>query len=140
MNKNTLKNIGAVIAGFVTVFILSVGTDKVLEKLAIFPDPNGGLFITWMLVVAFLYRSIFTVVGGYVTARLSPNNPMRNVKILGIIGSVAALLGVFAGWNLSAHWYPIALLVTAFPLVWWGGSLYKPTTQNPFQNSDNATL
>ena len=31
MNKNTLKSIGAVLAGFITVFVLSVGTDLILK-------------------------------------------------------------------------------------------------------------
>lgn len=121
----TLKKIGAVIAGFITVVILSTVTDMVLEKLGIFPPPTGGLFVTWMLLLAFAYRSAYTVLGGYVTARLAPENPKQLVTILGIIGTLAGIGGVVAGWNLSAHWYPIALAVTAFPLVWFGGSLKK---------------
>lgn len=121
----TLKKIGAVLAGFLVVVILSTLTDTVLEKLGIFPPPTGGLFVTWMLVLAFVYRSIYTVLGGYMTARLAPEKPTQLVAILGIIGTLAGIGGVVAGWNLSAHWYPIALAVTAFPLVWLGGSLKK---------------
>jgi MFS family permease len=124
MNKNILKSIGAVIAGFLVVAVLSVVTDKILESLGIFPSPDAGLFITWMLVLAFIYRSIFTVLGGYITARLSPQNPMKHVKILAIIGTIGGCIGIVVGWNLSDHWYPIALAVTAFPLVWLGGKLY----------------
>ncbi len=36
--KNTFKSIGAVVVGFLTVFILSVVTDKVLENLGYFPS------------------------------------------------------------------------------------------------------
>ena len=121
-----LKSIGAVVAGFATVFILSVATDTVLEKLGIFPPPSEqGLFVTWMLVLAFVYRSVYAVVGGYVTARLAPERPMRLVGILGVIGTIGGLVGVIVGWNLSQHWYPIALAVTAFPLVWYGGKLWN---------------
>jgi len=119
-----LKSIGAIIAGFATVFILSVTTDTVLEKVGIFPPPSEmGLFVTWMLVSAFVYRSVYAVVGGYVTAWLAPASPMRLVGILGVLGTIGGIMGVIAGWNLSQHWYPIALAVTAFPLVWWGGKL-----------------
>ena len=119
-----LKSIGAVVAGFATVFILSIGTDFLLEKLGIFPLPSEqGLFITWMLVVAFAYRSVYAVLGGYITAMLAPDKPMRLVTILGIIGTIVGFVGVYVGWNLSHHWYPIALAVTAFPLVWLGGKL-----------------
>ncbi|MFA6439374.1 MAG: hypothetical protein WCX28_08705 [Bacteriovoracaceae bacterium] len=118
-----MKSFRAVAAGFLTVVILSVGTDFVLESLGIFPPIGQGLFITWMLVLAFAYRSVFTVVGGYVCAALAPDRPKRHIIILGCIGTVAGIAGVFAGWNMSDHWYPIALAVTGFPFTWIGGKL-----------------
>ncbi len=121
----TLKSIGAVLAGLLTVVILSVATDAILEKLGVFPPQNKGLFITWMLVLAFFYRGIYTIIGGYITARLAPANPMRHVTILGIIGIVLGTLGVIVGWDLSQHWYPISLAIAAFPLTWLGGKLRK---------------
>ncbi len=122
-----LKSIGAVVAGFLVVAMLSTGTDWVLEKIGVFPEPSeGGLFITWMLVLALLDRSVYAVLGGYVTAYLAPSRPMRHVFALAIIGTMGGIAGVYAGWNLSQHWYPIAIAVTAFPLVWWGGRLGNP--------------
>ena len=122
--KNTFKSIGAVLAGFFTVFVLSVVTDIILEKLGVLPPPEQGLFITWILVLALFYRTIYTVAGGYVTATLAPGRPMRHAAILGVIGTIAGTIGVFVGWNLSQHWYPIALAVLGFPSVWLGGKLY----------------
>lgn len=121
--STTLKSIVAVLAGFLIVVILSTVTDTILEQVGIFPPIGNGLFIPWMLVLAFLYRSAYTVLGGYIAAKLAPKNPMKHVTILGIIGTVAGTLGVIAGWDLSDHWYPIALAVTAFPFVWLGGKL-----------------
>ena len=121
MNKNTIKSIRAVFAGFITVVILSVGTDSILEVSGIFPPPSQGLFITWMLVLALMYRCVYTVAGGYVTAWLSPDHPVRHSIILGSIGTVAAIIGVVTGWSLSQHWYPISLVVTALPCTWLGG-------------------
>lgn len=121
-----LKSIGAVAAGFVAVFVLSVGTDNLLEKIGVFPPADGsGLFVPWMLGLALLYRTIYTVAGGYITAMFAPDKPMLHVKILAAIGTVMAILGTIAAWNLSQHWYPIALVVLAFPSVWWGGKLRK---------------
>jgi hypothetical protein len=119
-----LKSIGAVLAGFFTVFVLSVVTDMVLEALHIFPPHGEGLFITWMLVLALVYRCAYTVLGGYVTARLAPEYPVRHAVILGCIGTVAAIAGTIIGWNLSQHWYPIALVITAVPCTWLGGKLF----------------
>lgn len=125
MNKTILKSIGAIVAGFAIVAILSIATDTVLEKLGIFPPVSEhGLFITWMLVLALVYRSVYTVVGGYVTAKLAPNNPMRHIIILMVLGGVGGIAGAVAGWNLSAHWYPVLLAITGPVFVWLGGKLY----------------
>jgi hypothetical protein len=121
--KDIFKSIGAVVAGFVIVVVLSVGTDFVLESLGIFPPPTDGFFVTWMLVLALAYRSAYTVLGGYVTAALAPSDPMRHTIILGAIGTVAGAAGAVYGWDLSAHWYPILLTLFALPCTWLGGKL-----------------
>lgn len=124
--KNILKSIGSVIAGFLTVAILSVVMDKIMEGTGIFPPPSDqGLFVTWMLVVALAYRSVAAIVGGYVTASLAPHNVMKHVFVLAVLGTLGGIAGVIAGWNLSQHWYPIAIAVTGFPLVWLGGTLFS---------------
>ena len=119
----TLKSIGAIFAGFVTVALLSTLTDFILESVGVFTPPGEGFFVTWMLIVALSYRILYTVAGGYVTALTAPNRPMRHVVILGSIGTVLAIVGTIVGWDLSAHWYPIALVVTALPCTWFGGYL-----------------
>jgi hypothetical protein len=122
---NTLKSIGSVLAGFITVVVLSTGTDALLEKVGIFPPPSEmGIYITWMLVLALIYRTVYTVFGGYVTAWFAPQNPMKHVWALAILGQLGGLAGVYAGWELSAHWYPIALAVLAIPSVWLGGTIF----------------
>jgi hypothetical protein len=119
-----LRSIGAVIAGFASVVVLSVATDALCEKWGIFYSmASGAMLTTWMLFLALLYRSVYTVIGGYVTAKLSPSNPMKHVTALGIIGTLAGITGVIVGWNLSAHWYPIAIALTGFMFAWYGGRL-----------------
>lgn len=120
---NTFKSIGSVLGGMLAGALLSIGTDFILEGLHVFPAIGNGLFVSWMLAVALIYRGIYTVIGGYVTAMLAPQNPMKHVLILGIIGIVVSTIGTIAGWNLSAHWYPIALTLIALPCTWWGGKL-----------------
>jgi hypothetical protein len=55
---------------------------------------------------------------------LAPSNPLKHVKILGIIGTFAGIAGVFAGWNLSDHWYPIAIAATGYLFTYIGGKIY----------------
>jgi hypothetical protein len=38
-----IKNIGAILAGFLTVVVLLMGTDALLESLKIFPPINTGI-------------------------------------------------------------------------------------------------
>jgi hypothetical protein len=122
---NILKGIGAILAGMIFIVVSHTGTDFVLEKFGIFPPPEQGLHITWMVVTATLYRSIFTVAGGYITAALAPVPPMRYVMILGIIGLALSTLGgiVTIPMKLGPAWYPIALVVLSLPCVWLGGKL-----------------
>jgi hypothetical protein len=116
----------------ITIVALSVGTDSALESLGVFPPQDQGLFIPWMLLVALLYRSVYAVAGGYVTAMLAPDRPLRHAIILGVIGVVVSLLGTIVGWDLSAHWYPIALIITALPCTWLGAKLKsKAAVENP---------
>jgi hypothetical protein len=122
---NVLKGIGAILAGMVFIVVTHTVTDFVLESLGIFTPPNQGFHTTWMVVTATIYRSIYSVGGGYVTAALAPNPPMRYVWILGIIGTV---LGVIAAivtipMGIAPAWYPIALALLALPCVWLGGKL-----------------
>lgn len=121
-----LKSIGAVVAGFLVVAVLSTATDAILENTGVFPSYEDQMKYgspVWLLLTALIYRSIFAILGGYTTAFLAPSNPMKLVKILGIVGTIGGTIGVFAGWQFGNQWYPIALAVTAFPLVWLGGKL-----------------
>ena len=124
MNTKIFRSIGAVPAGFITVFILSVGTDSVLERIGFFPSANEPEAYTgWMLMLALIYRSIYSVAGFYLTARLAPDAPMRHAIILGIIGTVFATLGAMANWDRSANWYPVLLVLVTLPCAWLGGKL-----------------
>jgi hypothetical protein len=118
---NVLKNAGAILAGIIVIVILSTGTDALLAKVGVFTSLNSNEFESWMLTLALVYRIAYTLVAGYVTAAFSSTHPMRNVTVLGIIGIVASIAGTIIGWKLSSHWYPIALVITAFPGTWLGG-------------------
>jgi peptidoglycan/LPS O-acetylase OafA/YrhL len=120
------RSVVAVVAGFVVTALLSVGTDAVMHATGVFPplgeSMTGGLFV-WATV----YRVVYTVLGGYVTATLAPRRPMSHVMALGAVGVVVATVGAVAAWNagpaFGPKWYPVLLVVTALPCVWAGGIL-----------------
>jgi hypothetical protein len=122
---NILKGVGAIVAGIIFIVVTHTATDFVLEKLGIFPAPDQGFNVTWMVVTATVYRSIFTIGGGYLTAALAPEPRMRYVLILGVFGLVVSTLAAIATipMKLGPSWYPIALAVLALPCVWIGGKL-----------------
>jgi len=115
-----------VFAGFFATFILSIGTDMLLHAAGVFP-PWGQPMSNALFALATAYRTIYTVAGGYITARLAPNKPMGHVWTLGVIGLLAAIAGTVATWNkgpeFGPKWYPLALVVLAIPCVWLGGKL-----------------
>jgi len=118
------RSIGAVLAGMLAVVILSLGTDLALHAAGIFPA-LGDRMSDNLLVLATVYRTIYAVLGGYITARLAPNRPMQHARLNGLIGVALITLGAVVTWNraLGPHWYPLALVVTALPTAWLGGKL-----------------
>jgi hypothetical protein len=126
MNKNTWKSIGAVLAGAFTGIVLSLATDAVLHALHVFP-PWGEPVTSPPLALATAYRTVYGVLGTYLTARLAPNRPMLHAMILGVLGLAASIAGAVVTWNggpaFGPHWYPVALVVLALPQSWLGGKL-----------------
>jgi len=127
MNKNMLRSMGAILAAFVTVFVLSLGTDFLLEAAGVFPgfkeQQAHGMHTWWMLLLATIYRSIYGVIGSYVSASLAPDRPMLHAMIPGIIGLVLITAGAIAMSDKGPVWYPVALFMLALPSAWLGGKL-----------------
>lgn len=123
MKKEILKSIGAVIAGFLALVILSVITDSILEKTGIMKTEPFVENSVWLIVTIILYRTIFNTFGCYLTARLAPNKPMKHAIILGIIGVVLTIVGLIAAWDIPPRWYPISLIILTLPAAWLGGKI-----------------
>ena len=121
-----IRRIGAVFAGILVVFILSVGTDVVLHATGIYP-PWFKPMSTPLWVLATSYRIVYGVTGGYVTARLAPDRPIQHALVLGVIGIAVSLMGVIGTWSkgpeFGPKWYPLALVAIALPCSWAGGRL-----------------
>ena len=120
------RSTAAVLAGFFAVAGLSLGTDQVFHWLHVYPPWGEVMLDPTLYVLALSYRVIYTVLGGFITARLAPRSPMRHVTVLGVIGLIAGsagAIGAIAVGGLGPNWYPIAIAVTAYPCTWCGGVL-----------------
>jgi hypothetical protein len=112
----------AIVAGFVAVVVLSLGTDAVLHALKIY----GEHMTDALFLAATIYRTIYGVIGSYITARIAPYRPMTHALTGGVIGFGLSILGAVMSWRhpeLGPHWYPIALVITALPAAWIGGKI-----------------
>ena len=62
MNKNTLRSVGAVVAGALAGIVLSLGTDALLRAIGAFPalgQPMSGSYF----LLATTYRTVYGVIG-----------------------------------------------------------------------------
>lgn len=120
-------SVGAIAAGFFVTAVASVATDAVMHAMGVFPASPRSMSDT-LFALASAYRALFTVAGGYTTARVAPDQPMRHAWILAGIGLVAGLAGVVAYYmigraELGPAWYAISIPLEAIPCVWLGAKL-----------------
>lgn len=125
--RRPLRSAAAVLAGFIAVIVLSLGTDQALHVLRVYPPWDQPMHDPLLNLLALSYRIVYAVFGSYLTARLAPHAPMRHALIGGAIGLVLSVGGVIAATQieLGPMWYPIALVVTALPCAWMDGALYR---------------
>lgn len=120
------RSIGAVFAGAVSGAIVSIGTDVLMRATGIFP-PQGQPMGDGLFALATAYRTIYSIAGSYLTARLAPYTPMGHALVLGVLGLAVCVAGTVATWDkgpeFGPHWYPLALVALALPQSWAGGRL-----------------
>lgn len=120
------QSIGAVLAGILVGITVTVGTDILLHATGVFP-PWGQPVTEGPLALATAYRIIYGIAAGYLTGRLAPAQPVQHALAGGLVGLVVSTVGAVVTWNrgpaFGPHWYPLALIVTALPCAWAGGTL-----------------
>jgi hypothetical protein len=120
------RSIGAIVAGVIVIFVLSLGTDAVLHATGVYP-PWFQYMPDSLFVLATAYRCLYSVLGAYLTARLAPHRPMQHAVILGVVGVLLSTLGAIGTWNkgpeFGPRWYPLALIAISLPLSWLGGKI-----------------
>ncbi len=120
------RSIWAVAAGALVIIVVTTVVDIVLHATGVFP-PMDQPINDGLALLATSYRVVISVGGGWLTARLSPDKPMKHVIILGTAGTVLGFVGVVATWDLGLgpRWYPISVAVLAIPQCWVGGRIFE---------------
>jgi hypothetical protein len=131
MNKNILKSIGAVIAGFIFIGVTHSAMDAILESTGVLP--KGHLNVgAGLIILVISYRAVLSILGCYLTAKLAPKDPIKHSLILGGIGTVLSAVGaiVTADMNIGPAWYAWSLVVIALPIAWIAGKLYVASNRS----------
>ncbi|MEO6306020.1 MAG: hypothetical protein ABIP51_22930 [Bacteroidia bacterium] len=124
-HKIPIRLILSVIAGIATAMILSALTHEILHLLNIFPAPGKPNFDKRLLLIAFLYHSVYAVIGAFVTAMLAKEKARKAVFILGTKEAIMWILGLVLLWNHTAPWYNLSKALAGIPLAMLGGKLYE---------------
>lgn len=122
------RSILAIALGFLAVVLLSTGTDALLHRLGVFPPPGkdmaDGLFL-----LALAYRSLYTLFGGWLAARLSSRGDQRDVRILAALGFLAGAAGIVV-WSMTPGlgplWFVLLIPITGVAFTLAGGRLAHP--------------
>ena len=93
--RRTGRSVLAVLAGFVVIFVLSLGTDGILHATGVYP-PWGQTMSDSLFGLATAYRIVYGILGCWVAARLAPDKPMKHAMILGVIGFVFSFAVILA--------------------------------------------
>jgi len=117
-----LRSILAIVAGFVAIGVLSIGTDAVLVAAGVLP-PHGQPVGNHLLLLAQAYVAVYAIFGCWLAAYLAPSHPMRHALILGVLGLAFNLMNAVALWNLYPKWFTILSLALVMPYAWIGGRL-----------------
>jgi hypothetical protein len=121
--RRVLRSIGAVLAGLLAIFVLSIATDVALHAAGAFP-PLGQRMADALFVPALAYRIVYGVAGSYLTARLAPDRPMQHALALGVVGLALSTAGAVAMWDAGPAWFSLAVIAIAMPCAWAGGRLH----------------
>jgi hypothetical protein len=130
-SRRLLRSATAVIVGFLSVAVFSLATDQVLHVVGVYPPWGEPMYDPGLNLLALSYRTLYTILGGYITAALAPHTPMRHVMVVAVLGFLTGTAGAIAAIrmaDLGPNWYPIALALTGFPCVWLGGVIHRART------------
>jgi hypothetical protein len=125
-----VRSILSVLAGFVTLFVVTTAVDIALHAAHFFP-PLGEYTTSGPLAVASAYRFVISTAGCYVAARLAPERPMRHAAVLGGIGVLLSIAGALSFRGMGPAWYPLSLVVMSPLCAWLGGRLREVELARP---------
>lgn len=115
----------AILAGILLNVVLATAADHLMQTTGVFPPYNEPVYNHGLLLLAFSYRALFMVLGGYVAGLIAREQGKKAALIMGTIGSLLWLAGGIAMWDFAYAWYNLIGVVTGVPLTLAGWVLYN---------------
>ena len=123
-----MRTIFAVVAGFIAWTVLFLGSNSILSLTM--PGSfkaDGSTDSAAMLLLILLLSVIFSIIAGWITAKLATVNPQRNALILGIILLLVGISVQLQFWEVMPLWYHLSFLGLLIPGAIVGGRLSGAT-------------
>jgi hypothetical protein len=128
--KSILRSIGAVIAGSITIGIISFIADLIIGKLS--PDVfsvTGRSAHPALLAFMAAYSVAFAAVGGYVTATLAPRAPMKHVIALAVLELIGGAGAALQAGDMLPTWFSAVVVILPVPAILLAGAVKSRTSE-----------
>lgn len=113
-----LRAIGAIAAGFVVWTVLFLGSNALLTLIT--PDsfnPDGSTDSAALLVLVLILSIVYSVVSGWLTARIASAKAFGSSVALGIVLLVVGIGVQMQYWEVMPLWYHLLFLGALLPAV-----------------------
>ncbi len=117
-----LRTLLAILAGFAVMSVVALGCDLLATRLA--PGqfaPNGEVRSAGTLILILVYTLFACALGGYVTARVEIERPVRAAAILGGLIALFTIINMAATSGAAPLWWRILAGALCGPLTLAGG-------------------
>jgi hypothetical protein len=111
-----LRSILSVLAGWAAVGLLVVLTDLVLGRLFPAEYVSGRIPPDRLSALSLATATLYSVLGGWITARLAGSRPWRHAVYLILWGELMGAISAVMTWGQIQWWYQLGLLA-AWPLA-----------------------
>lgn len=119
-----MRSFLAILAGFVLWSILWVGSNAAIT--AAFPDhfaDDGSTQATGILALLLFDSALFSLVAGWLTAKLTPSREIPHALGLGIALLTVGIAVQLQYWDVMPLWYHLIFLALLVPMAVVGGKL-----------------
>jgi hypothetical protein len=122
-----MKQALAVVAGFVLWSVLWLCYNQLLLKAGVLPsDLTQPLTAPMPLLLLLGGSVVFSIVSGYVAAKIAGVPAMMTALVLGILLLATGIFFQLKTWHLIPIWYNVIFLLLLIPMTFAGARMHSP--------------